>query len=69
MDENGLLVSTSGDGGNLVAECFLVKKPSDKRRYFGIYRVIFAILAISLQHRVFIPTIEDTSCHRDNMDG
>ena len=45
VDENGVLVSASEDGGDPVAIGFRAKKANGKYRYFWLYRVIFGIPA------------------------
>ena len=48
IDENGVLISTSEDGGAPVAIGFRAKKANGKYRYFWLYRVIFGIPATNL---------------------
>jgi phi13 family phage major tail protein len=48
-DSNGVLVSTSEDGGSPVAIGFRAKKSNGKFRYFWVYRVKFGIPSTSLE--------------------
>ena len=48
IDENGVLISASEDGGAPVAIGFRAKKANGKYRYFWLYRVIFGIPATNL---------------------
>ena len=48
IDENGVLISASEDGGDPVAIGFRAKKANGKYRYFWLYRVIFGIPATNL---------------------
>lgn len=48
IDENGVVISTSEDGGAPVAVGFRAKKSNGKYRYFWLYRVKFGIPATNL---------------------
>lgn len=73
IDQNGVLVSTSEDGGTPVAIGFRAKKSNGKYRYFWLYRVKFGIPASNLQTKgdsisFQTPTIEGTVLSRNKLD-
>lgn len=74
IDDNGVLISTSEDGGIPVAIGFRAKKANGKYRYFWLYRVKFGIPATNLQTKgdsitFQTPTIEGTVMRRNKLDG
>lgn len=74
VDENGVLVSASEDGGDPVAIGFRARKANGKYRYFWLYRVIFGIPATNLTTKgenieFSTPTIEGTVTRRNKVDG
>ena len=74
IDANGVVVSTSEDGGDPVAVGFRAKKSNGKYKYFWLYRVIFGIPAASLATKgdsitFSTPTIEGTILCRNKADG
>ena len=74
VDENGVLVSASEDGGDPVAVGFRARKANGKYRYFWLYRVIFGIPATNLTPKgenieISTPTIEGTVTRRNKVDG
>ena len=74
IDENGVLISASEDGGAPVAIGFRAKKANGKYRYFWLYRVIFGIPATNLATKgdsitFSTPTIEGTILRRNKVDG
>lgn len=74
IDENGVLISASEDGGAPVAIGFRAKKANGKYRYFWLYRVIFGIPATNLTTKgdsieFSTPTIEGTVMRRNKLDG
>lgn len=73
IDQNGVLISTSEDGGTPVAIGFRAKKSNGKYRYFWLYRVKFGIPAANLQTKgdsisFQTPTIEGTVLSRNKPD-
>jgi len=73
-DDNGVLVSTSEDGGHPVAIGFRAKKANGKYRYFWLYRVIFGVPSTNLATKgdsitFSTPTIEGTVSRRNKLDG
>ena len=73
VDDNGVLVSASEDGGDPVAIGFRAKKANGKYRYFWLYRVIFGIPATNLTTKgesieFSTPTIEGTVYRRNKVD-
>lgn len=73
IDQNGVLISTSEDGGAPVAIGFRAKKSNGKYRYFWLYRVKFGIPAANLQTKgdsisFQTPTIEGTVLSRNKPD-
>lgn len=74
IDDNGVLISSSEDGGSPVAIGFRAKKSNGKYRYFWLYRVKFGIPATNLQTKgdsitFQTPTIEGTVMRRNKLDG
>lgn len=70
IDENGVLISASEDGGDPVAIGFRAKKANGKYRYFWLYRVIFGIPATNLTTKgesieFSTPSIEGTVTRRN----
>lgn len=73
VDDNGVLVSASEDGGDPVAVGFRAKKANGKYRYFWLYRIIFGIPATNLTTKgesieFSTPTIEGTVYRRNKVD-
>ena len=73
IDANGVIVSTSEDGGTPVAVGFRAKKANGKYRYFWLYRVIFGIPSTNLATKgdsitFSTPTIEGTVLRRNKAD-
>ncbi|MDD2327479.1 MAG: phage tail protein [bacterium] len=74
VDDNGVLVSASEDGGDPVAIGFRAKKANGKYRYFWLYRVIFGVPATNLTTKgesieFSTPTIEGTVYRRNKVDA
>lgn len=74
VDENGVIISASEDGGKPVAVGFRAKKANGKYRYFWLYRVKFGIPATNLATKgdsitFSTPTIEGTVTRRNKLDG
>lgn len=74
IDTNGVVVSTSEDGGTPVAVGFRAKKANGKYRYFWLYRVKFGIPATNLATKgdsitFSTPTIEGTILRRNKVDS
>lgn len=74
IDKNGVIISTSEDGGEPVAVGFRARKSNGKYRYFWLYRVIFGIPATNLATKgdsitFSTPTIEGTIMRRNKEDG
>ena len=74
IDDNGVVVSTSEDGGDPVAVGFRAKKSNGKYRYYWLYRVKFGIPATNLATKgdsitFSTPTIEGTILRRNKVDG
>lgn len=73
IDTNGVVISTSEDGGKPVAVGFRAKKSNGKYRYFWLYRVKFGIPATNLATKgdsitFSTPTIEGTIMRRNRPD-
>ena len=73
-DQNGVLISSSEDGGKSVAVGFRAKKANGKYRYVWLYRVKFGIPNITLSTKgenitFSTPTIEGTISRRNKLDG
>lgn len=74
IDTNGVVISTSEDGGDPVAIGFRAKKSNGKYKYFWLYRVKFGIPATALATKgdsisFSTPTIEGTILRRNKLDG
>ena len=74
IDANGVIVSTSEDGGTPVAVGFRAKKSNGKYRYFWLYRVKFGIPAANMATKgdyitFSTPTIEGTILRRNKADA
>ena len=72
-DENGVLISSSEDGGEPVAIGFRAKKANGKYRYFWLYRVKFGIPSTNLSTKgesitFSTPSIEGTVSRRNKPD-
>ena len=70
VDENGVLISTSEDGGSPVAIGFRAKKSNGHYRYFWLYRVKFGVPSTNLATKgdsitFSTPTIEGTVIRRN----
>jgi len=73
-DDNGVLVSSSEDGGSPVAIGFRAKKANGKYRYFWLYKVKFGVPSTNLATKgdsitFSTPTIEGTVSRRNKLDG
>ena len=73
IDQNGVVISTSEDGGKPVAVGFRAKRSNGKYRYFWLYRVKFGIPATNLATKgdsitFSTPTIEGTIMRRNKED-
>ena len=74
IDQNGVIISASEDGGAPVAIGFRAKKANGKYRYFWLYKVKFGIPATNLTTEgesieFSTPTIEGTVMRRNKVDG
>ena len=74
IDANGVVVSTSEDGGDPVAVGFRAKKSNGKYKYYWLYRVKFGIPATNLATKgdsitFSTPTIEGTILRRNKADA
>ena len=74
IDQNGVVISASEDGGDPVAIGFRAKKSNGKYKYFWLYRVKFGIPATALATKgdsitFSTPTIEGTILRRNKLDG
>ena len=74
LDKNGVLISTSEDGGGSVAVAFRARKADGSFKYFWLYRVKFAVPATSLATKgdsitFSTPTIEGTILRRNKADA
>lgn len=74
IDANGVVVSTSEDGGTPVAVGFRAKKSNGKYKYYWLYKVKFGIPATNLATKgdsitFSTPTIEGTILRRNKVDG
>ena len=74
IDANGVVVSTSEDGGDPMAVGFRAKKSNGKYKYYWLYRVKFGIPATNLATKgdsitFSTPTIEGTILRRNKVDG
>lgn len=73
IDEKGVVVSASEDGGAPVAVGFRAKKSNGKYKYYWLYRVKFGIPATNLTTKgesieFSTPTIEGTILRRNKAD-
>lgn len=73
IDDNGVVVAASEDGGDPVAIGFRAKKSNGKYRYFWLYRVKFGVPATNLATKgdsitFSTPTIEGTVLRRNKLD-
>lgn len=73
IDNNGVIISASEDGGTPVAVGFRAKKSNGKYKYFWLYRVKFGIPATALATKgdnitFSTPTIEGTILRRNKVD-
>ena len=74
IDANGVVVSTSEDGGDPVAVGFRAKKSNGKYKYYWLIRVKVGIPATNLATKgdsitFSTPTIEGTILRRNKVDG
>ena len=74
IDDNGVVIAASEDGGDPVAIGFRAKKSNGKYRYFWLYRVKFGIPATNLATKgdsitFSTPTIEGTVMRRNKLDA
>lgn len=74
IDQNGVVISTSEDGGSPVAIGFRARKANGKYRYFWLYRVKFGIPSVNLATKgdsitFSTPTIEGTVTRRNKADA
>ncbi|MBR3298944.1 MAG: phage tail protein [Clostridia bacterium] len=74
IDANGVVISTSEDGGEPVAVGFRAKMSNGLYRYYWLYRVIFGISATNLTTKgdsitFSTPTIEGTVMRRNRLDA
>jgi len=73
IDDNGVVIAASEDGGDPVAVGFRAKKSNGKYRYFWLYRVKFGLPATNLATKgdsitFSTPTIEGTVLRRNKLD-
>lgn len=73
IDDNGVVIAGSEDGGEPVAVGFRAKKSNGKYRYFWLYRVKFGVSATNLATKgdsitFSTPTIEGTVLRRNKLD-
>ena len=74
LDDNGVLVSASEDGGATVAIGFRAKKPEGVYRYFWLMKVKFGIPSVALQTKAEsiefkTPEIEGAVMRRNRPDS
>ena len=74
IDQNGVVISASEDGGSPVAIGFRARKANGKYRYFWLYRVKFGIPSVNLATKgdsitFSTPTIEGTVTRRNKADA
>jgi phi13 family phage major tail protein len=74
LDDNGVLVSASEDGGTPVAVGFRAKKANGRYRYFWLYKVKFGLPATNLATKgdsisFSTPTVEGTVMRRNKVDA
>jgi len=73
IDKNGVIISSTEDGGDPVAVGFRAKKANGKYKYYWLYRVKFGIPATNLATKgdsitFSTPTIEGTIMRRNKAD-
>ena len=73
IDKNGVIISSTEDGGEPVAVGFRAKKANGKYKYYWLYRVKFGIPATNLATKgdsitFSTPTIEGTIMRRNKAD-
>ena len=73
-DDNGVLISSSEDGGPPVAIGFRAKKANGAYRYFWFYKVKFGVPSTNLATKgdsitFSTPAIEGTVSRRNKLDG
>lgn len=73
VDENGVLISSSEDGGAPVAIGFRAKKANGHYKYFWLYRVKFGVPSTNLATKgdsitFNTPSIEGTVLRRNKVD-
>ena len=73
VDDNGVLISASEDGGDPVAIGFRAKRSNGKYTYFWLYRVKFGVPGAELNTKgddvsFATPTIEGTILRRNKVD-
>lgn len=73
IDANGVIISSTEDGGDPVAVGFRAKKANGKYKYYWLYRVKFGIPATNLATKgdsitFSTPTIEGTIMRRNKAD-
>jgi phi13 family phage major tail protein len=74
IDDNGVLISASEDGGAPVAIGFRAKKANGHYKYFWLYRVKFGVPSTNLATKgdsitFNTPSIEGTVLRRNKLDG
>lgn len=74
VDQNGVLISTTEDGGTPVAIGFRDRKSNGKYKYLWLYLVKFAVPSTSLATigddiTFSTPTIEGTVMRRNKLDA
>jgi len=74
VDNNGVLISASEDGGSPVAIGFRARKANGSYRYFWLYRVKFGVPSANLATKgdtitFSTPTIEGVVTRRNKLDG
>lgn len=74
VDDNGVVISASENGGSPVAIGFRAKKSNGKYKYFWLYKVKFGIPATNLATKgdsitFSTPTIEGTVLRRNKVDA
>lgn len=74
VDDNGVLISSSEDGGTPVAIGFRAAKSNGKYKYFWLYRVKFALPTTTLATKAdsitfSTPSIEGTILRRNKPDA
>jgi phi13 family phage major tail protein len=74
VDDNGVVISASENGGKPVAIGFRAKKSNGKYKYFWLYKVRFGVPATNLATKgdsitFSTPTIEGTVIRRNKLDA